>query len=67
MTSERDIERLLDCWFTDRPTEVADRVLDEVADRIGRQPQQQAWRVLRRDSHVNSYLKPLLAVGQALP
>ena len=63
MTSERDIERLLDRWFTDRPTVVADRVLDEVADRIGRQPQQRAWRVLRRDSHVNSYLKPLLAVA----
>ena len=30
MTSERDIERLLDRWFTDRPTVVADRVLDEV-------------------------------------
>jgi len=63
MTSERDIERLLDRWFTERPTDVADRVLDEVADRIGRQPQQRAWRVLRRDSHVNSYLKPLLAVA----
>jgi hypothetical protein len=66
MTSERDIERLLDRWFTERPTEVADRVLDEVADRIGRQPQQRAWRVLRRDSHVNSYLKPLLAVAAVI-
>ena len=35
MTSERDIERILDHWFTERPTQVADRVLDEVADRIG--------------------------------
>jgi len=66
MTSERDIERLLDRWFTERPTDVADRVLDEVADRIGRQPQQRAWRVLRRDSHVNSYLKPLLAVATVI-
>ena len=66
MTSERDIERLLDRWFTERPTEVADRVLDEVADRIGRLPQRRAWRVLRRDSHVNSYLKPLLAVAAVI-
>jgi hypothetical protein len=63
MTSERDIERVLDHWFTERPTQVADHVLDEVADRIARQPQQPAWRVSRRDTHVNSYLKPLLAVA----
>ena len=63
MTSERDIERILDHWFTERPTQVADRVLDEAADRIARQPQQPAWRVSLRDSHVNSYLKPLLAVA----
>jgi hypothetical protein len=63
MTSERDIERTLDRWFADRPTVVADRVLDEVADRIGRQPQQPAWRVSWRDSHVNTYFKPLLAVA----
>ena len=63
MTSERDIERVLDHWFTERPTQVADRVLDEAADRIARQPQQPAWRVSWRDSHVNSYFKPLLAVA----
>jgi hypothetical protein len=63
MTSERDIERVLDRWFTERPTQIADRVLDEVADRIARQPQQPTWRVSRRDSYVNTYLKPLLAVA----
>jgi hypothetical protein len=63
MTSERDIERVLDHWFTERPTQAADRVLDEVADRIARQPQQPAWRVSRRDSHVNTNLKALLAVA----
>jgi hypothetical protein len=63
MTSERDIERILDRWFTERPTQVADRVLDEAADRIARQPQQPAWRVSLRDSHVNTYVKPLLAVA----
>ena len=63
MTSDRDIDRILDHWFTERPMDVADRVLDGVSDRIGRQPQHPAWRVLRRDSHVNAYLKPLLAVA----
>ena len=63
MTSERDIERVLDHWLTERPTQVADRVLDGAADRIARQPQQPAWRVSLRDSHVNTYVKPLLAVA----
>jgi hypothetical protein len=66
MTSERDIERVLDHWFTERPTQVADRVLDQVADRIARQPQQRAWRVLRRDSHVNTNLKALLAIAAVI-
>ena len=66
MTSERDIERVLDHWFTERPTQVADRVLDEVADRIARQPQQPAWRVPRRDSHMNINLKALLAVAAVI-
>ena len=66
MTSERDIERILDHWFTERPTQVADRVLDEAADRIARQPQQPAWRLSLRDSHVNTYLKPLLAAAAVL-
>ena len=66
MTSERDIERVLDRWFTERPTQVADRVLDEVADRIARQPQQPAWRVPRRDSHVNINLKALPAVAAVI-
>jgi hypothetical protein len=63
MTSDRDIERVLDYWFTERPTQVADRVFDGIADRIARQPQHPAWRVSWRDSHVNSVLKPLLAVA----
>jgi len=63
MTSERDIERLLDRWFTERPTQVPDRTLEGVADRIARQPQHPAWRVLGKDSPVTTYLKPLLAVA----
>jgi len=66
MTSERDIERLLDRWFTERPIEVADRVLDDVGDRIGRQPQQPAWRVSWRDSQVQTNLKTLLAAAAVI-
>jgi len=66
MTKEREIERLLDRWFSERPIEVADRVLEDVADQIGRQPQQPAWRVTWRDTHVQSNLKPLLAVAAVI-
>jgi hypothetical protein len=45
MTTNRDLERLLDAWFADGPSEVADRVIDDVADRIERQPQYPAWRL----------------------
>jgi hypothetical protein len=45
MTSERDIERILDRWFVDRPTEVSERVLDDVAGRISRQRQRPGWRL----------------------
>ena len=45
MTHERDTERLLDLWFADGPTQAPDRVIDVVADRIGRQPQRPGWRL----------------------
>ena len=48
MTADRDIERLLDPWFSDGPTEAPDRVIDRIADRIERQPQRHAWRLQRR-------------------
>jgi hypothetical protein len=62
MTSERDIERLLDRWFADRPTEVSDRVLDSVADRITRQRQRPAVHLPWRDTAMN----PLVKVGAAV-
>jgi hypothetical protein len=66
MTKEREIERLLDRWFSERSIEVADRVLDDVADRIGRQPQRPAWRVSWRDSHMQTNLKTLLAAAAVI-
>ena len=62
MISERDIERLLDRWFADRPTEVSDRVLDSVADRITRQRQRPAVHLPWRDTAMN----PLIKVGAAV-
>jgi hypothetical protein len=63
MTSQTELERLLDRWFADGPTEAADRVLDNLVDGIDRQGQRPAWRVSLRDSHVNTYFKPLLAAA----
>ena len=45
MTHDRDIERLLDHWFTDGPEQASDRVLDVVVDRVGRQRQRPTWRL----------------------
>ena len=63
MTHERDIERLLDHWFTDGPDEAPDRVVDAVADRIGRQSQRPAWRLDRRPFQMSSMLKFATAVA----
>jgi hypothetical protein len=66
MTSERDIERLLDRWFTERPTQVADRVIDDVAARIVREPQRAAWRLQPWRFPTMSTPIKLVAVGAAL-
>lgn len=65
MTSQRDIDRLLDRWLGDGPTQVADRVLDSVADRIGSEPQLSGWRVTWRESNVNRNLMPLAGLAAA--
>jgi hypothetical protein len=66
MTHERDIERLLDSWLSDGPTATPDRVIDAVADRIGRQPQRPAWRLAWRHHPMNAYLKPLALVAATI-
>jgi len=63
MNRSPDVELVLRDYFADDGFIAPDHVLDGVEERIMRQPQQRAWRVLRRDAHVNSYLKPLLAVA----
>jgi len=58
MTHDRDTERLLDLWFAEGPTQAPDRVVDVVADRIGRHRQRPGWRLQPwRDFHMNTNLK----------
>jgi hypothetical protein len=63
MNRSPDVELVLRDYFADDGSIAPDHVLDVLEERIMRQPQQRAWRVLRRDAHVNSYLKPVLAVA----
>ena len=63
MTPQRDIERVLDRWLDDGINEMPDRVYLSIVDRVERQPQQRAWRVSWRDSHVSTYIKPLAGVA----
>lgn len=66
MTNERDLERLLDGWFAEGPRFVADRVIDEAAALIARQPQRPAWRLRSwRVPTMSSPLK-LVLIGAAL-
>ena len=39
MTRDQDIERVLDRWFTEGPTQMPDRFLADTLDRIDRAPQ----------------------------
>jgi len=66
MTQQRDIERLLDHWFTDGPGRASDRVIDIVTDRIERQSQRPAWRLHWRPIPVNTYMKIAVAAATVL-
>jgi hypothetical protein len=57
MTHDRDIERILGQWLGDGPTEVPDRVIDVVADRIARQSQRPAWRFHGRKPNMTTTLR----------
>ena len=63
MTTERDVERVLERWLVDGIDEMPSRVFISIVDRVERQPQQRAWRVTWRDSTMNAYLKPILAIA----
>lgn len=63
MTPDRDIEHLLDRWLDDGPSVAPDRVIDVVADRIGRQSQRPAWRLQLRNPTVNINLRVAAALA----
>jgi hypothetical protein len=66
MTNDRQIERLLDAWLADGPMSAPERVIDDVAARITRQPQRPAWRLQSwRFPAMSSPLK-LILIGAAL-
>ena len=66
MTQQRDIERLLDHWFSDGPDRAPDRVVDVLVDRIDRQAQRPAWRLQGRQAPVNAYAKIAVAAAAVL-
>jgi hypothetical protein len=66
MTQQRDIERLLNQWFSDGPGRAPDRVIDIVTDRIERQSQRPAWRLHWRPIPVNTYMKIAVAAATVL-
>ena len=48
MNQRSDTDRVLRHWLADGPSQMPDRILDVVADRITRQPQRRIWRLLGR-------------------
>lgn len=65
MTHDRDIERLLDRWLADGPTQASDRVFDDAVARIGRQRQRPAW-LLREELPVTSMARLAVAAAAAV-
>jgi Tol biopolymer transport system component len=63
MTEHSDISRVLRHWFDDGPSTMPDRVVDVVADRIGRQPQRPTRRLprTRRPASVNARIAAAVA------
>jgi hypothetical protein len=66
MTTELNTEHLLQRWLVDGVNAMPDRVYLSILDRVERQPQRRAWRVPWRDSTVNTYLKPIVAIAAVL-
>ncbi len=66
MNESRDLNRLLDAWFAEGPVQVADRVIDDTANRIARQRQLPAWRLRSWRFPTMSTPLKLVAIGAAL-
>ena len=66
MNERSDIDRVLVQWLADGPSEMPDRVVDIVADRIGRQRQRRPWRLSWRPFDMNSAIKIGAAIAAVL-
>lgn len=66
MNERSDMDRVLRHWFADGPSEMPDRVVDTVADRIGRQRQRRSWRLPWRPFDMNSAIKIGAAIAVVL-
>src|SRR5262249_40038432 len=66
MTPQRDIERVLETWFTDGVNQMPDRVYLSIVDQVERQSQRPAWRLLPWRSPTMSPPLKLVLIGAAL-
>lgn len=65
MTGQRDIDRVLDHWFEDGPSEIADRVVDDALLTIDHTTQRRGVLRLPRRRKMNSTMR-LAAIGVAV-
>jgi len=63
MTRDGEIERVLDVWFTDGPTQMPDRLFSEVFRAVDRQPQRRLARLPLRS--LDMTLPRIAALGAA--
>jgi hypothetical protein len=66
MNEHSDMDRVLRNWFESGPSSMPDRVVDVVADRIGRERQRPAWRLRWRPYQMNSTVKIAAALAAVL-
>ena len=66
MNEHSDMDRVLRTWFESGPSSMPDRVVDVVADRIGRERQRPAWRLRWRPYQMNSTVKIAAALAAVL-
>ncbi len=66
MSTERDIERILDAWLAPGPSEMPDRLYHDAIDRIERTPQRRAVRPTRFSAMFSMSKLPLAAAVAAL-
>lgn len=66
MTRDQDIERVLDQWLTEGPTQMPSRFLDDTLDRIDRAPQHRLARLLTRLPSMRPNVRFVAAVAAAI-